>query len=81
LHTGGESPAFTAVFRENSERVNWEFASQISEIEYKKQLVDKKATGFYPACVVSVVEQDEVVYSVVWQKMNLKSTLMKGQGL
>ena len=81
LHTGGESPIFTAVFRENSAGVDWEFASQISEIEYTKQLSDKKASGFYPACLVSYVEQDEVVYSVVWQKMNLKHTLMKGQSL
>ena len=68
----GSVPArCSAVFGDNPEKRKWTFSPRLSVNEYRSMLTTVDEIGGQPQCVFSRVENDEVVYSVLWHGVEL----------
>jgi len=68
---GSNPPRFVAVFGDNPANGKWSFSAKLTINEYRSLLSKADEAGGIPRCVVSRVEGESVVYSVVWDNVEL----------
>ena len=69
--SGSNPPRCSVVFGDNPEKRKWTFSPKLSVNEYRTLLTKVDGLGGQPQCVFSRVENDEVVYSVLWHGVEL----------
>jgi formylglycine-generating enzyme required for sulfatase activity len=67
-HVGFDSPRFAVVFRDNPNRLKWEFDADLNEEEYESRLQQHRAEGIVPTLLASRQQGEEVRYRVVWSE-------------
>jgi len=66
---GSNPPRFVAVFGDNPAKEKWSFSPKLTINEYRSLLSKADEAGGIPRCVVSRVEGETVVYSVLWDNV------------
>lgn len=68
---GSNPPRFVAVIEDNPAKGKWSFSPKLTINEYRSLLSKADKAGGTPRCVVSRVEGETVVYSVLWDNVEL----------
>ena len=68
---GSNPPRFVAAFGDNPAKGKWSFSPKLTINEYRSLLSKVDEAGGTPRCVVSRIEGESVVYSVVWDNVEL----------
>ncbi|MFO0928498.1 MAG: protein kinase [Gemmataceae bacterium] len=66
LHHNRTPLRYLAVFVENKTKEVWQFATDLSPIDYDRELTRRRTSGGYPRCVCSYEQNGKVGYTVVW---------------
>jgi serine/threonine protein kinase/formylglycine-generating enzyme required for sulfatase activity len=71
FHLGAEGRLLSAVFRENSAGIVWDFSSGLTVGAYEQELIVRRSSGFAPRLVGAYQGADTVEFMVVWEKMKI----------
>jgi eukaryotic-like serine/threonine-protein kinase len=67
-HVGFDAPRFAVLFRNNPNRIKWQYETDVAEGDFQSRREQMKAEGLLPTLITSSVQGEVVRYRVVWSE-------------
>lgn len=67
-HVGSDAQRFAVVFRDNPNRIKWQYETGVSEEIFESRREQMKTEGMLPTLIASYVQENMVRYRVVWSE-------------
>lgn len=67
-HVGFDAPRFAVLFRDNPNRIKWQYETGITEEDFESRREQMKTDGMLPTLIASYVQENTIRYRVVWSE-------------